>query len=212
MDMLKKLNVAYLFKLKEETDERKYEQKAMKLIWAQRTLENRFLQGLITSSKQTNPPPGYEDEIKAILRENIFDHDGVIAEREGSVSGSQGTVDNIDLIIQTQSHQECVEVKMYQFVKKVPQEIIDDFVKLNELPTSLKRSFLYFGFYGHYQQPATAVKFSTVGRLNEITQQCNSMNAELLKILGQQPILDECAAIVNSTFNRHIYYAYWMTF
>lgn len=184
----------------------------MKLTWVQKTLENGFLHALITSSRQTDPPPGYEDEIKSILRENVFYCDGVIAEREGSVAGSQGTVDNIDLIIRTQSYQECVEVKMYQFVNKIPKEIIDDFVKLNKLPTDFKRSFIYFGFYGHYQQPATAVEFSTVGRLNEIAQQCNSMNAELLKIIGQQPIIDDCAAIVNSTFNGHIYYAYWMTF
>jgi hypothetical protein len=184
----------------------------MERIWVQKTLENRFLQALISTSRQTNPPSGYEDEIKSILRENIFDCNGVIGERKGSVTGSQGTVDKIDLIVSTQSYRECIQVKMYQFVRKVPPEIIEDFMKLNKIPTNFKRTFIYFGFYGRYQNPATNAKFSTLGRINEIAEQCNSMNDELLKIIGQQTPLDDCAAIVHSTQNSHIYYAYWMTF
>lgn len=186
----------------------------MEKIWALKTLENQFLQALITTSKQTNPPPGYEDELISILREKIFDCDEVIAEREGSVSGSQGTVDNIDLIVSgsTPSSRECIEVKMYQFVKKVPKEIIYDFKKLNKIATNFKRTFIYFGFYGHYQNPVTKASFSTLGRKNEIVEQCKSMKDELVKIIGQRTPLDDDCAIVNCAKNNHIYYAYWMSF
>lgn len=180
--------------------------------WALKTLENQFIQALITTSKQTDPPPGYEDELKAIIREKVFDCDGVIAEREGSVNGSQGTVDNIDLIVSTLSSRECIEVKMYQFVNKVPQEIINDFEKLNKITTKVKRTFIYFGFYGCYQKPATTVQFSTSGRINEIAEQCKSMKDELVKIIGQETPLDDGCAIVTCAKNNHIYYAYWMTF
>jgi len=139
----------------------------------------------------------------------------VIAEREGSVSGTQGTVDKIDLIVSVSStppSRECIEVKMYQFVNKVHKEIIYDFKKLNKIGTNFKRTFIYFGFYGHYQNPGTKVSFSTVGRKNEIVKQCKSMKVELVKIIGQQTPLDDGCATVTCTKNNHIYYAYWMSF
>lgn len=47
MDMLKKLNVAYLIKLKEEADEKKYTEKAMKLILkVQKTHEYACINGI----------------------------------------------------------------------------------------------------------------------------------------------------------------------
>jgi hypothetical protein len=101
---------------------------------------------------------------------------------------------------------------MYQFVKKVPQEIIYDFEKLNKILSKFRRTFIYFGFYGRYQNPATNVHFSASARKKEIAEQCESMKNAFVKIIGQQTPLDDGTAYVTITENHHIYYAYWMTF
>ena len=178
----------------------------MKIEWISPVLNDQFLRIMIKEFG------GYEDNIRHVLIKNIFTFSIIVTKQEAKESTSNGTINKIDLIIpisQFGREKECVEIKMYNFVRSVPKEINNDIGKLANLGNNILRTFLYFGYYGKFQNPQNSIVFDVNKRIKEINKHCKMLQAIIpnsLRLVNRRRIHITCPC------TGFIYYAFWLSF
>lgn len=180
----------------------------MKIEWVSPVLNDPFLHIMIKEFG------GYEDNIRHVLVKNIYTLTNILPKQEAKESTSNGIINRIDLIIpipQFGLEKECVEIKMYNFVRSVPKEMKNDMKKLAKLGNNILRTFLYFGYYGRFQNPQTNVTFNNCKRIKEINEQCQMLTQEYRNITGINRLVDRRRIQFNCPRTNFIYYAFWLS-
>lgn len=179
----------------------------MKEEWVRPVLEDSFIHETIRTFG------GYEDNLRYELGRRVFQSEKVLPTKEKSKRGADDKVRRVDMYIpvpQFRRHREFVELKMWNFVESVPDAITEDFRRLTQLPSTVLRTFLYFGFYGKYQNPRTAVAFDREKRLAEVQKHISLLSQQFRCISGARTPVDtrniSCTA---SSPDGYIFYAAW---